>query len=173
MKKIVFLERKNVEINGLKMNLLINSQSEIEASFSFESPRLFEISSAKPEKMTVNVTNGTFSKNMSERIGKNIVKEIRKFFSGSSAKSFPELLRGRGFEAKECGNTLKIKCKGIGHIIIKDFIFPEKVKITLIIENSLFSEEKFFEAIAVMESLKEIFRSTGIIENGKLAEVSV
>lgn len=164
MKKIVFLERKNVEINGLEMQLSINGRSEVEASFSLESPKLFEISSAKPEKMTVNVTNGTFSRNMSERKGKNMVREIRKFFSGSSAKSFPELLRGRGFEAKECGNTLKIKCEGIGNIIIKDFIFPEKVKIKLIIENRLFSEEKFFETIGVMESLKEIFRSTGIIE---------
>lgn len=145
MKKIVFLERKNMEINGLETNLLINSQLEIEASFSLESPRLFEISSAKPEKMTVNVANGTFSRNMSERAGKNMVREVRKFFSGSSAKSFPELLRGRGFEAKECGNALKIKCEGIGHIIVKDFVLPEKVKIRLIIENSLFSEEKFFE----------------------------
>lgn len=164
MKKIVFLERKNVEINGLEMQLSINGRSEVEASFSLESPKLFEISSAKPEKMTVNVTNRTFSRNMSEKTGKNMVREIRKFFSGSSAKSFPELLRSRGFEAKECGNALKIKCKGIGHIIVKDFISPEKSKIRLIIENSLFSEEKFFKAIGVMESLKEIFRSTGIIE---------
>lgn len=164
MKKIVFLERKNVEINGLEIQLSINGRSEVEASFSLESPKLFEISSAKPEKMTVNATDGTFSRNMSERTGKNMVGEIRKFFGGSSFKSFTELLRSRGFEARECKNALKIKCEGIGHIIIKDFIFPEKVKIRLIIENSLFSEEKFFEVIGIMESLKEIFRSAGIIE---------